>query len=244
MDLDQGATGPQPEGQALSEPSLEVQLKHDVHPDLKIDIALTIFDECAILFGPSGVGKSTLLRLIAGLICPDWGRITLHGQTLFDSREKIRLPLRSRGIGLIYQDDLLFPHRNVSENIVFGLKGRNRAEISSRLAEIGDLCGVTHLLDRAPDTLSGGERQRVGLARALAPRPRLLLCDEPVSALDLEGRHALIARLAEVHRVERIPTLYVTHSPTEALTLGSTMLMMHAGKIVDQGKPIDVLGRQ
>ncbi len=227
----------------MSEPRLKIKLTHCVHETLTIDVDLAISQECVILFGRSGAGKSTLLRLIAGLIRPDSGRIQLDHHCLFDSQIRKHAPLRSRGIGLIYQDDLLFPHLCVAANLGFGLKGRPRGEVVSRVAEIARLCGVDHLLDRAPATLSGGERQRVGLARALAPRPRLLLCDEPVSALDLEGRQSLIARLAAVRRVEGTPTIYITHSPTEALALGSTMLVMEAGTIIDRGTPLEVLGR-
>ena len=113
---------------------------------------------------------------------------------------------------MIFQDDWLFPHLSVAANIRFGLKGWRRDEADARLAEVAALCGVERLLDRSPETLSGGERQRVGLARALAPRPRLLLCDEPVSALDLANRHAMFDRLRDVQRAEAIPMLYVTHS--------------------------------
>src|SRR4029077_20020033 len=134
----------------------------------------------------SGAGKTTLLRLIAGLDAPDGGRIRLGDAVLFDSGAKINQRLRDRRVGMIFQDDLLFPHLSVAANIRFGLKEQPRAQAESRLAEVAALCGVAALLDRRPETLSGGERQRVGLARALAPRPRLLLCDEPVSALDLE----------------------------------------------------------
>ena len=142
---------------------------------------------------------------------------------------------------MIFQDDLLFPHLSVAANIRFGLKGRPRAEADARLAEVAALCGVEPLLDRRPATLSGGERQRVGLARALAPRPRLLLCDEPVSALDLASRHALIERLRAVQRAEAIPVLYVTHSPAEAIALGSRLFLLARGSIVAQGPPLDVL---
>ena len=109
------------------------------------------------------------------------------------------------------------------------------------MAEVAALCGVEHLLDRHTETLSGGERQRVGLARALAPRPRLLLCDEPVSALDLANRHALLERIRAVQRAERIPMLYVTHSPAEAIALGSRLFLLDGGRIVAEGPPLEVL---
>ena len=142
---------------------------------------------------------------------------------------------------MIFQDDLLFPHLSVAENIRFGLKGKSRAERQFRLAEIAALCGVEHLLDRRPSTLSGGERQRVGLARTLAPRPRILLCDEPVSALDLPNRQTLIERLRAVQFSERIPVLYVTHSPAEAVTVGTRLFLLEQGRVLAEGPPLDVL---
>jgi molybdate transport system ATP-binding protein len=145
---------------------------------------------------------------------------------------------------MIFQDDLLFPHLDVAANIRFGLKGQSRKCAADRLAEVATLCGVESLLRRRPDSLSGGERQRVGLARALAPRPRLLLCDEPVSALDLENRFAVIERLGAVQRALAIPMLCVTHNPAEAIALGTRLFLLSAGTIVDQGAPLEVLARQ
>ena len=144
---------------------------------------------------------------------------------------------------MVFQDDLLFPHLSVDANIRYGLRGWPRSEADARVAAIAALCGVETLLSRSPTTLSGGERQRVGLARALAPRPRLLLCDEPVSALDLASRNALIDRLKAVQAAEALPVLYVTHSPAEAIALGSILFLLDGGKIVASGPPLDVLAR-
>jgi molybdate transport system ATP-binding protein len=129
----------------------------------------------------------------------------------------------------------------VAGNVAFGLKGWPRAEAARRLDEVAALCGVERLLGRRPATLSGGERQRVGLARALAPRPRLLLCDEPVSALDLAGRNALVDRLRAVQAAEAVPVLYVTHSPAEAVALGARLFLLDGGRVVAEGPPLDVL---
>jgi molybdate transport system ATP-binding protein len=225
------------------ENALEVRLIRRVHPGLTLDVAFTMARECGVVFGPSGSGKTTLLRLMAGLAKPDRGLVRLDGAVLFDDQGGIDRPLRTRRVGMIFQDDLLFPHLNVAGNIRFGLKGQPRSQADDRLAEVAALCGVEGLLDRRPATLSGGERQRVGLARALAPRPRLLLCDEPVSALDLENRHALIERLRNVQRAEGLPVLYVTHSPAEAIALGHRLFLLSGGRILDQGTPLDVLAR-
>jgi molybdate transport system ATP-binding protein len=209
----------------------------------RVDVALELGAECSVLFGRSGAGKSSILRLIAGLERPEAGRVRLGEEVLFDSSKRVNLPLRSRRVGMIFQDDLLFPHRSVAGNVAFGLRGWHHSEASRRVDEVAALCGVEHLLGRRPSTLSGGERQRVGLARALAPRPRLLLCDEPVSALDLPARDDLIEGLRAVRRAEGIPLLYVTHNPAEAVALGSLLFLLEAGRVVDKGPPLDVLAR-
>ena len=220
---------------------LEVSVSRKVHPGLELNLGFTVGNECAVLFGPSGSGKSTTLRMIAGLLTPDSGRITLDDETLFDSRHRENRPLRLRRVGMVFQDDRLFPHLDVASNILYGLNQWESGKAKARLAEIAALCGVGSLLTRSPSNLSGGERQRVGLARALAPRPRLLLCDEPVSALDLENRHALMERLRAVQAAESIPMLYVTHSPAEAIAVGHRLLRLEGGSIVDSGLPIEVL---
>ncbi len=224
-----------------SEPTLDVHLVRRVHPGLTVNVALGLGREIGIVFGASGAGKTTLLRLIAGLTRPESGHVRLDGVLLFDSARKINQPLRRRRLGMIFQDDYLFPHLNVAANIGFGLKGWCRHEAALRLDEVASLCGVEKLLDRRPATLSGGERQRVGLARALAPRPLLLLCDEPVSALDLPNRDALIERLRTVQVAQKIPILYVTHSPSEAVALGSRLFLLDQGKLIAEGPALEVL---
>ncbi len=220
---------------------LDVRLIRRIHADLTVDVTLRLGTEIGVLFGPSGSGKTSLLRLITGLSRPDQGYVRLGETTLFDATRGVDEPLRRRRIGMIFQDDLLFPHLTVADNIRFGLKGKSRAAQQSRLAEITALCGVENLLDRRPSTLSGGERQRVGLARSLAPRPRILLCDEPVSALDLPNRQTLIERLRAIQVAEGIPVLYVTHSPAEAVTVGTHLFLLKSGRIVAEGRPLDVL---
>ena len=222
---------------------LEARVVRKIHELLTVDLSLELGCESGILFGPSGAGKTTVLRLISGLSRPDAGRVSVGGKILFDSGTHIDEPLRNREIGMIFQDDRLFPHLTVAANVEFGLKGWKPAARRDRLAEVTELCGIKNLHGRMPVTLSGGERQRVGLARALAPRPRLLLCDEPVSALDLANRHALLEQLRMVQHILAIPMLYVTHSPGEALGLGSRLFLLKAGRIVATGTPLDVLSR-
>ena len=220
---------------------LDVRLIRRIHAGLTIDVSLGLGTEIGVLFGPSGSGKTSILRLITGLLRPGSGSLRLGDDWLFDATQGIDEPLRRRRIGMIFQDDLLFPHLNVADNIRFGLTEKRRAAREARVAEVAALCGVEHLLDRRPETLSGGERQRVGLARTLAPRPRLLLCDEPVSALDLANRQVLLERLRAVQRSERIPVLYVTHSPAEAIGLGSKLFLLERGTILAEGPPLDLL---
>lgn len=224
-----------------SEPVLDVRLFRRVHSGLTVDVSLVMGREIGIVFGASGAGKTTVLRLIAGLARPDSGSVRLDGAVLFDSAKRIDQPLRRRRLGMIFQDDCLFPHLSVKSNIRFGLKGWSRDQAARRLDEVANLCGVEKLMDRRPATLSGGERQRVGLARALAPRPLLLLCDEPVSALDLPNRDALVERLRAIQRAQKIPILYVTHSPAEAVALGSRLFLLDQGKMLAQGPALEVL---
>jgi molybdate transport system ATP-binding protein len=226
----------------VSEPSaLEVHVTRRIHPGLTLDVEFALGREVGVVFGASGAGKTSLLRLIAGLDRPHSGYIQLGARTLFDADRFVHVPLRRRSIGMIFQDDLLFPHLSARDNIRFGLQGSSANAANARVAEVSALCGVEHILGRRPDTLSGGERQRIGLARALAPRPQLLLCDEPISAIDVDGRSALVDRLRAIQQAEAIPVLYVTHSPSEAIALGSRLFLIADGKLIDQGPPLDVL---
>ena len=164
------------------------------------------------LQGPSGSGKSTLLRVIAGLLVPQAGRISIDGVEIG------ALPTHRRGIGMVFQDNQLFPHRSVAENIGFGLRmqGIARGARDRRVAELLDLVGLTGYGDRAVTALSGGEAKRVALARSLAPRPSVLLLDEPLTGLDRELHDQLAGELARVLRAERTTTLLVTHDRVEA----------------------------
>jgi molybdate transport system ATP-binding protein len=222
---------------------LTVRIEKRIHATLCLDVDFTIGAGCTVLFGRSGAGKTTLLRVIAGLEQPDRGVVSLDGRTLADVSRRVRLRLRDRQVGMMFQHDLLFPHLTVEQNVRFGLNRSDRATSARRLAEVAASCGIEPLLNRLPETLSGGERQRVGLARALAPRPRLLLCDEPLSALDLAARSEMIERLQVVQKSEPVPMLYVTHSPAEAIAIGSRLLLMRDGAIIDDGPPLDVLAK-
>lgn len=183
--------------------------------------------EYMVLVGPSGVGKSVLLDIIAGLIRPDSGRI--H----WDHEEITFLPPEKRGFSVVYQDYVLFPHMTVQENVLYGLKAKrvDARKKASRLESLSELLNIHDLLKRKPDTLSGGEQQRVALARALASEPKLLLLDEPLSALDVNARMRLRRELKRVNRELNISVLHVTHDPEEAIILADRVCVMLDNRI-------------
>jgi ABC-type Fe3+/spermidine/putrescine transport system ATPase subunit len=192
--------------------------------------------ETICLLGASGSGKSTLLRIIAGLEEPDSGFVSFDGQNLS------LIPAHLRDFGLVFQDYALFPHLNVSDNVAFGLKMRRlpQSQIVERVANSLGMVNLNGFGDRAVTELSGGEQQRVALARALATRPRLLMFDEPLGALDRTLREDLLKELRSILHQTNIPAIYVTHDQEEAFTIADRMLILHSGKIVREGSPADV----
>ncbi len=184
--------------------------------------------EVVTVLGPSGSGKTTLLRVIAGLQLPDAGRVLLDGVDLAG------MPPHRRGIGLVFQDHALFPHRDVSGNVAFGLRmrGDTTDAIAARTTVLLELVGLTGFERRAVGTLSGGEQQRVALARALAPEPRLLLLDEPLGSLDRRLRDRLLEDLAALFDRLALTAVYVTHDQTEAFALGDRIAVMRSGRVV------------
>ena len=200
-----------------------------------------------VLFGPSGSGKTTVLRALAGLDRPDEGVITFDGAVWFDGARRVCTPPQSRRVGLLFQEYALFPHLSVAGNIGYGLHGLPRSERRGRVAEIAGRFGVGELLRRRPSELSSGQRQRVALARALAPSPRLLLLDEPLSALDAPAREALRGELRRLLEQAGVPAIVVTHDRTEALALGDRLVVLVDGAIRQVGPvhevfsaPVDV----
>ena len=183
--------------------------------------------------GPSGSGKSTILRMIAGLVAPD------SGESAIDGKDVARVPPWRRNLGMMFQQYAVFPHMNVSENIGYGLEVRRlpRAEINRRVTEMIDLVGLAGLADKSVSNLSGGEQQRVALARALAPSPRMLLFDEPLSALDEKICRAMQAELSSVHKRTGTTFLYVTHDQEEALTMSSRVAVLNGGRMVQCDEP-------
>jgi len=192
--------------------------------------------ETICLLGASGSGKSTLLRMIAGLEFPESGLI------LFNEIDLAPLPPHLRNFGLVFQDYGLFPHLDVFNNVAFGLKMRNvpKEKINARVAEMLALVNLQGFEKRKTTDLSGGEQQRVALARALAPEPRLLMFDEPLSALDRILKEDLLNELRSILRKTKIPAIYVTHDHAEAFAIADRILLLHDGEIIRDGASADV----
>ncbi len=195
--------------------------------------------EFVTVVGPSGSGKSTLLKNIAGILQPLKGRIILENQDI------TRDPLEQRNVGYVPQNQALFPHLTVKENIEFGLKARkwSKERREKRVKKLAELGGLTNLLSRRPSQLSGGQQQRVALLRALAPYPRILLMDEPLSNLDAQLRESLALYLKKIQRELSITTIMVTHDLEEAKILADKVIVIHEGKILQMGTPLDVVRR-
>jgi molybdate transport system ATP-binding protein len=189
------------------------------------------------LYGPSGAGKTTLLRILAGLTATKNGRIEVDGDCWLDSSRKIDLATRHRSIGFVFQDFALFPNLTVKEQLEYALPKNENKTIVDTLLEMMEL---TALRDRRPDHLSGGQRQRVALARAIARRPRLLLLDEPLSALDDEMRRRLQEYILKAHRHYQLTTILVSHYLPEILRLSDDVILLENGRIVRRGAPAPV----
>ena len=191
-----------------------------------------------VIVGPSGSGKTTLLRMIAGFEFPDTGRLSLNGQTLVDNTHEV--PAHRRLIGYVPQDGALFPHMTVAANIGFGLSIKGRAK-QERVAELMDSVALdANMANRWPHELSGGQQQRVALARALAQQPRLMLLDEPFSALDTGLRGAMRKMVARLLSDAGVTTILVTHDQSEALSFADQLAVMRDGRLVQSGHPLDL----
>jgi molybdate transport system ATP-binding protein len=196
-----------------------------------------------VLVGPNGSGKSTVLRMLAGLDRPDSGKVQFDGETWGDTDRGRWLPAERRSVGWLPQSLALFPHLSALENVAFGLRARGEQGATASAREALRCLGLERELHRRPAALSGGERQRVALARALVVKPKLLLLDEPLSAIDPSARASLRALLRRALAEHGVTTVYVTHSPMEALALGSRLAVMNEGSVVQEGMPADLLHR-
>jgi molybdate transport system ATP-binding protein len=210
-------------------------LKADIRIDAKgfsLDVSFEVPPGVTVLFGPSGSGKTSTLGCLAGIARPDSGKITVGDDVWFDSKKSIELAIHQRRVAYVFQSLALFPHMTAAENVMYGLdrsqaKEKRRARAEELLAKMH----VPHLADRKPRTFSGGEAQRVALARAFAMTPKLLLLDEPFSALDASTKKELLAEVSSWVERESIPTILVTHHPDEARALGQRVLFIETGRI-------------
>ena len=220
----------------------EVALRHRFGSEgFALDVAFRApMQGVTALFGPSGCGKSTILAAIAGLLRPQEGRVTLDGAVLLDTARGIAVPPERRRCAVVFQDARLFPHLSVETNLRYGLRRAPPDATGPGFEEVVALLGIAPLLARRPGRLSGGERQRVALGRALLARPRLLLMDEPLAALDAARRAEVLPFLARLRDASRIPILYVTHALDEVDALADELVLLDGGRVLAAG-PVEAL---
>jgi len=211
------------------------------HSSFVLDVALEIPSGITIVFGPSGAGKSTLLDCIAGLLKPDSGRIEINGEMLLDVQQRIDVPPAKRKIAYVFQSLALFPHMTVEQNVAYGLADIPAPQRALRVKGMLEAFRVEQLANRKADQISGGEQQRVALARSLATSPRVLLLDEPLTALDEGLKKSIMEDLRQWNAAQNIPILYVTHSRAEVDALGERVIVLDQGKIISTGTPHEVL---
>jgi molybdate transport system ATP-binding protein len=219
---------------------IKMQLGSGAGHSLTIDVKVRATDGVTVLFGPSGAGKTSILRSIAGILTPDEGRIILGERVFFDSAAGIHLPIQERRVGYVFQNHVLFPHLTAEQNVLYGARASSRHSARQRVDELFALLGIQKTAARYPRELSGGEQQRVALARALATDPRILLLDEPLSAVDVATRSRLLGEISAIQSRSGIPFVYVTHNHSEAVRLGDIMYVIHEGKIMQEGTPLEI----
>jgi molybdate transport system ATP-binding protein len=219
---------------------LDKHLNETFHLDLDFSAEV---GKTTVLLGESGAGKSTVLRLLAGLVHPERGHISLEGVIYFDSERHIAIPPQERPFGYVFQDYALFPHLSVFENVAFGLRAQHlpRQIIRQRVGEALERVRLPAMEQRRSTQLSGGQQQRVAIARALALQPQLLLLDEPLAALDIQTRREVRQELRNMLANVGITTLLVTHQYLEALLFGHSILVLDSGRVIQQGSQRDLL---
>ncbi len=195
-----------------------------------LDVSISIGNGVTVLGGDSGAGKTTTLRLIAGVLTPDAGEIRVGGRTFFDSERRVELSMQKRRVGYVFQDYALFPHMTAERNIAYGMSqngGGRRAKTSELLA----LFHIEHVRHRLPSAMSGGEQQRVALARAMATDPSIVLLDEPLSAVDVETRTRLLDEIEAAQVRLGVPFIYVTHNPADIERFGDQRIFLKDGRV-------------
>jgi molybdate transport system ATP-binding protein len=218
--------------------TLEFRCRHRYQDGFQIEIDLDVDVRFTALFGPSGSGKTSMLSMIAGLLRPRHGVIRFAGQTFLDTAAGTCLPPEARGVGVVFQDSLLFPHLTVDANLRYGARWRRAKRRSVELERVVEVLGIEGLLGRYPRNLSGGERQRVALGRALLSGPGLLLMDEPLASLDAALKGRVLAYLERVASEWDIPTLFVTHSRADVRRAADRVVLIQRGRLLGCG-PVD-----
>ncbi len=199
----------------------------------RLDVSFSVGNGFTVLTGASGAGKTSVLRMIAGIVSPDEGAIELSSQIYFDSARRIDLPIQQRRVGFVFQDYALFPHLTAEQNVAFGVKTGNRILKREKAYEMLTVFNIGRLSRRLPAEMSGGEQQRVALARALASDPLIVLLDEPLSAVDVETRSKLLDEIEKAQSRANIPFIYVTHNEAEAERFGTHRIHLQNGRAVN-----------
>ncbi|WP_422356810.1 ABC transporter ATP-binding protein [Roseivirga pacifica] len=213
-------------------------LSHQGKMDLDVDLQIGKGD-FVVIGGKSGAGKTSLLRMLAGLLNPDSGTIKVADKTWFDKSQKLNLSPQERQLGFVFQDFALFPNMTVRQNLEYALK---KGASTNIIDELIDMMELGELESRKPDTLSGGQKQRVALARSLVQKPKILLLDEPLSALDPEIRAKLQDYLSKIHKTFELTTIMVSHDITEAIKLADRMIELDNGGVAKSGTPAQLFG--
>lgn len=222
--------------------TLSVDIRHRLGA-FSLEAAFTSEGGVTALFGRSGSGKTSIVRIIAGLIRPDHGRVSLDGTVLADTDRQVLLPRHRRRFGYVFQEARLFPHLSVRQNLNYGRWFAPKNERSESFDGVVDLLGIAALLDRRPSKLSGGEKQRVAIGRALLSSPRLLLMDEPLAALDEARKAEILPYLERLRDETKIPIIYVSHSIAEVARLANRVVVMRDGKVETVGSAVDIFSQ-
>jgi len=210
-------------------------------PPFFLDVAFDVSVGCTALLGPSGSGKTSVLSILAGLLRPREGFVSLDGEAFSDSSKRKFVAPEFRKLGVMFQESSLFPHKNVEENLLFGRLSRREQFSQVNFDEIVDTLEIRHLLPRLPRHLSGGERQRVALGRAILSGPQMLLLDEPLASLDGVSKRKVLEYLEIVISQFQIPTLFITHSLVAARRIADQVIVLREGRVVAIGSPEETL---